>query len=204
MPNSISISKAQGKPGHVYHPLSLDIMPKPEATGTQVVVKMHTAALNHKDIFTRQGLYPNIGFGVTQPAGSAGTVVEVGPQADRTWYDQEKAPILINEPSEFRKPGGIISCYGMTVAPKVLFTVQAVMRNIEFGGSTMGSRKEFSDMVRYVDEKKIKPVVSKVAKGLELPGIEDLYEEIEKGAQFGKLVVEISQSRANSKLSEGC
>lgn len=85
MPKSVSISRAEGKPGHVYHPLSLDIVPKPEAAGTQVIVKMHTAALNHKDVFTRQGLYPNIGFGVTQLADGAGTVVEVGPQADRTW-----------------------------------------------------------------------------------------------------------------------
>ena len=85
MPKSISVSKAKGKPGQVYHPLSLDVVPKPSPKDTQVVVKLHAAALNHRDLFIRQSLYPAIGFGVPLLADGCGTVVEVGPQADKSW-----------------------------------------------------------------------------------------------------------------------
>ncbi len=41
------------------------------------------------------------------------------------------------------------------------FLMSAVLRNIEVRGTTMGSRKEFADMVQFVREKKIRPVVSR-------------------------------------------
>jgi D-arabinose 1-dehydrogenase-like Zn-dependent alcohol dehydrogenase len=46
----------------------------------------------------------------------------------------------------------------MTVGPKMDFLMQAVLRNVEVRGSTMGSRKEFADMVKFVDEKKLHPL----------------------------------------------
>lgn len=85
MPKKISISKAEGKPGQVYHPLALDEVPKPSPKSTELLIKIHAAALNHRDLFIRQSLYPAIGFGVTLLADGCGTVVEVGPQADRSW-----------------------------------------------------------------------------------------------------------------------
>ncbi len=64
----------------------------------------------------------------------------------------------------------------------------------------MGSRKEFKDMVAFVSEKKIKPVVSRVVKGLEnLKEIDSLFEEMKIGSQFGKLVVEV-KGGGSSKL----
>ena len=99
------------------------------------------------------------------------------------------------------KPGGIISVYGMTTGPKIPFLMGAVLKNIEVRGSTMGSRKEFADMVKFVKEKKLKPVISKVAKGLDnLEGIEGLYDDMKNGSQFGKLVIEISEEGVSSKL----
>lgn len=100
------------------------------------------------------------------------------------------------------KPGGIISQYGMTVSPKMDWLMQAVMKNIELRGSTMGSAKEFRDMVEFVREKQIRPVVSRVVKGLKnLEGIDGLFVDMRDGKQFGKLVVEISSdSGASSKL----
>ena len=66
------------------------------------------------------------------------------------------------------------------------------MRNIDLKGSTMGSRREFGEMVRFVSEKRIRPVVQRVVHGIEnLEGIEGLFEDLKKGTQFGKLVVRI-------------
>ncbi|KAI3329032.1 hypothetical protein HD806DRAFT_481424 [Xylariaceae sp. AK1471] len=100
------------------------------------------------------------------------------------------------------KPGGIVSCYGMTVAPKMDWLMQAVMKNVELRGSTMGSRQEFADMVAFVRKHEIRPVVSRVAKGLDnLEEIEALFEDIREGRQFGKLVVEIvPDDKSSSKL----
>jgi D-arabinose 1-dehydrogenase-like Zn-dependent alcohol dehydrogenase len=79
--------------------------------------------------------------------------------------------------------------------------MNAVLNNLELKGSTMGSRKEFKDMVAFVNEKKIKPVVSRVIKGLDnLKEIDSLFDEMKKGSQFGKLVIEIEDGKSSSKL----
>jgi D-arabinose 1-dehydrogenase-like Zn-dependent alcohol dehydrogenase len=88
----------------------------------------------------------------------------------------------------------------MTVAPKMDWTMPAVLNNLELKGSTMGSRKEFKDMVAFVNEKKIRPVVSRIVKGIDnIKEIDELFEDMKKGSQFGKLVVEI-QGGGSSKL----
>jgi D-arabinose 1-dehydrogenase-like Zn-dependent alcohol dehydrogenase len=84
----------------------------------------------------------------------------------------------------------------MTVSPKMPFLMQAVLKNIDVRGSTMGSRKEFKEMVEFVQAHKIYPVVSRVLQtSLEdLAGIDGLFEDMKQGKQFGKLVVEFGQS----------
>ncbi len=78
--------------------------------------------------------------------------------------------------------------------------MNAVLSNLELKGSTMGSRKEFKDMIAFVNEKKIKPVVSRVVKGIDnLKEIDELFDEMKKGSQFGKLVIELDNS-SSSKL----
>ena len=79
--------------------------------------------------------------------------------------------------------------------------MNAVLNNLELKGSTMGSRKEFRDMVAFVNEKKITPIVSRVVKGLDnLKEIDTLFDDMKNGSQFGKLVIEIGQSASSSKL----
>jgi D-arabinose 1-dehydrogenase-like Zn-dependent alcohol dehydrogenase len=88
----------------------------------------------------------------------------------------------------------------MTVGPKMDWSMNAILLNLDLRGSTMGSRKEFKDMVAFVNEKKVKPVVSRVVKGLDnLKEIDTLFEDMKKGSQFGKLVIEINGG-ASSKL----
>lgn len=88
----------------------------------------------------------------------------------------------------------------MTVSPKMPYLMSAVLKNLDLRGSTMGSRKEFSDMVEFVKTNNLKPVVSRVIQGLDIEAIDGLFDNMKKGSQFGKLVVEISKGGETSKL----
>lgn len=107
---------------------------------------------------------------------------------------------IVARATKLLKPGGIISLYGMTTAPTMPWGMQAVLKNVELRGSTMGSRAEFRAMVAFVRERPLlKPVISRVAKGLKnLDGIDELFADMKDGKQFGKLVIDIS-SGASSK-----
>jgi D-arabinose 1-dehydrogenase-like Zn-dependent alcohol dehydrogenase len=94
----------------------------------------------------------------------------------------------------------VVVSYGMTLSPKMDWSMNAVLKNIELKGSTMGSRKEFANMVRFVGEKKIRPIVSRTVKGLDnIKDIDGLFTEMKDGSQFGKLVIEVS-SDSSAKL----
>lgn len=84
--------------------------------------------------------------------------------------------------------------YGMTLGPQLPFLMGAVLKNIDIRGSTMGSRKEFSDMIEFVKTKQVKPVISRTVQGLDIEAINGLFEDIKNGSQFGKLVVEVAGS----------
>jgi D-arabinose 1-dehydrogenase-like Zn-dependent alcohol dehydrogenase len=99
------------------------------------------------------------------------------------------------------QPGGVIVSYGMTTGPKMPFTMAAVLKNIDLRGSTMGSRKEFADMVSFVSAKNIRPIVSRSVTGIDnLEAINGLFEDIKNGSQFGKLVIELEKGTEASKL----
>lgn len=90
----------------------------------------------------------------------------------------------------------------MTVAPKMPYLMQAVLKNIDVRGSTMGSRKEFKEMVDFVKANKIYPVVSRVVQSEldDLASLDSLFEDMKQGKQFGKLVIEFGKSSSGSKL----
>ncbi|KAL4754629.1 hypothetical protein BDW72DRAFT_200604 [Aspergillus terricola var. indicus] len=326
MSKAIFLGKAEGKPGKVYYPLALKTLPQPTPQGTELLVKLSAAALNHRDMFLRQHLYPGVTFDVPMGADGVGTVVGAGPDVtnpgrwqgkrvilnpgtgwkdslegpeDPTGYkimggtkfydkgtlqdyitidesEVEEAPehlsdaeaaalplagltgwralvvkagehntgkgaavlitgigggvalisllfavargadVYVTSSSEDKirksielgakggvnykedgwekkllgllpegkknfdavidgaggnsveksvkllKAGGVLSVYGMTVSPVMPFLMQAVLKNIDVRGSTMGSRKEFKDMVEFVKTHKVHPVVSRV------------------------------------------
>lgn len=66
----------------------------------------------------------------------------------------------------------------------------------------MGSRKEFKEMVDFVKARKVHPIVSRVLKTEidDLKGMDELFEEMKNGTQFGKLVIEFGGNPSNSKL----
>ncbi|KAJ4355160.1 hypothetical protein N0V95_003182 [Ascochyta clinopodiicola] len=359
MPSAIAIKKIDGKPGKVYYPLEKITIPSPSPKENEAVITLTAAALNHRDLFIRQHLYPGTTFGVplladgvgnvtssgagaknwlnkrvllnpgtgwdsspdgpeaatgyailggtksnpagtlaehivldkkelevcpehlsdeeaaalpltgltawrafrvkcgdnaqrgrnilvtgigggvalmvlsfavaegcnvyvtSSDAGKIGKAVALGAKggvsykekdwekklkdllpADRKWLDaivDGAGGDVVNKGSKLLKPGGIISIYGMTLSPRMDFLMSAVLRNIEVRGSTMGSRKEFADMVAFVREKQIRPVVSRSVHGLDVAKIDGLFEDMREGRQFGKLVVTLGEG-GKSKL----
>ncbi|CAO3621826.1 unnamed protein product [Cunninghamella echinulata] len=103
---------------------------------------------------------------------------------------------LYNQYAKVMRTGGIIVNYGQTTGGSgVNFSMVNVLKNIDLCGSTMGSRQEFKDMVAFVNQYKIKPIVSHVWQGLTENSIHEAINTMRNGDQFGKLVLEINGSR---------
>jgi D-arabinose 1-dehydrogenase-like Zn-dependent alcohol dehydrogenase len=77
----------------------------------------------------------------------------------------------------------------------------AVLKNIEMRGSTMGSRKEFADMISFINKYKLKPIVSRTVHGIDdIEALDGLFTDMKRGSQFGKLVIELANPGEGSKL----
>ncbi|EFX04769.1 alcohol dehydrogenase [Grosmannia clavigera kw1407] len=104
---------------------------------------------------------------------------------------------IVRRASRLLRPGGIIASYGMTVGPRLDWTMQAVLHNIDLKGCTMGSRAEFRALVAFVRQHHIRPVVSRVVHGglslANLPAIDGLFDDMKAGRQFGKLVLQFDE-----------
>ena len=61
----------------------------PTAGAGEVVVRLHAAALNRRDFWITQGLYPGVQVPVTLGSDGAGRVTAVGCEEDAAWLDQE-------------------------------------------------------------------------------------------------------------------
>ena len=87
-------------------------------------------------------------------------------------------------------PGGRIVFYGATRGnPSGLAMRKVFWRQLSLLGTTMGSPQDWSAMITFVAEHKIKPVVSDVFPLVEAGAAFDL---MERGGQFGKIVLRIS------------
>ena len=353
MPRQLILKEKKPKGGQIYYPLKLNLVAKPEPGPNELLVKIEAAALNHREIFIRQNMYPQISFRAPLMSDGCGTVVEQGPDCTtsllnkrvvmtvcRGWDTSPDGPedwtkfatvggtephyhlgmaqdYLIVHESEVEpcpdhlssvegaalpgcgitawralmvksgnalpgrnilvtgigggvalqtlqmalvvgcnvyvtsgteekiekakklgarggvvykstqwaddlwkilpadrpyldavidgaggdivikamsilKPGGIIAIYGMTLAPIMDWPMQAVFKNIELKGSTLGNRTEFHDMVKFIKDNEIKPIISRSVQGLDcVEAIDGLMEDMKNGVHFGKLVVEL-------------
>jgi NADPH:quinone reductase-like Zn-dependent oxidoreductase len=94
-------------------------------------------------------------------------------------------------PADFdavRRGGRIVLC-GVTTGAEAPTDLRALYWNqIEVLGSTMGSDKDFSDMLNAVNTTRISPVLDRVY-GLEQ--IQDATERMEHGKQIGKIVLQM-------------
>lgn len=77
----------------VRQPLTLIDAPQPTAGPGEVVISLKAAALNHRDVFIQQGMYPGIKTPVIPGSDGAGIVVETGEGVDPVWKGQE---VVIN------------------------------------------------------------------------------------------------------------
>ncbi|MBA4135825.1 MAG: alcohol dehydrogenase [Opitutus sp.] len=74
-------------------PVALSDVPAPVAGPGQAVVQLKAAALNHRDVWIQQGLYPGIALPITPGSDGAGVVTAVGSAADAAWVGRE---VIIN------------------------------------------------------------------------------------------------------------
>jgi zinc-binding alcohol dehydrogenase/oxidoreductase len=73
--------------------ISLEEVTTPEPGEGEVLVKIHAAALNHRDQWCREGRYPNLKNGVVLGSDGAGVVAKVGEGVDQSWMGRE---VIIN------------------------------------------------------------------------------------------------------------
>src|SRR3954468_7175962 len=69
--------------------LRLQTAPDPQPGPGEVVVRLKAAALNHRDVWIRKGLYAGIKLPVILGPGGAGAVSAVGPNADQKLLGRE-------------------------------------------------------------------------------------------------------------------
>jgi NADPH:quinone reductase-like Zn-dependent oxidoreductase len=83
-----------GKPGQVYYPLSVRAVPKHTPRGSELLIKLTAASLNHRDVFLRQHLYPGVAFDVPLGSDGVGIVVGTGPAVSSARKWQGKRVVL--------------------------------------------------------------------------------------------------------------
>jgi zinc-binding alcohol dehydrogenase/oxidoreductase len=92
---------------------------------------------------------------------------------------------------ELALPGGRIVNFGRTagniteIATRLLYWKQ-----LSIHGTTMGTRDEFLSMLDFLESRSIKPVMDKT---YPLSQIQDAFQRMEQGDQFGKITLEIAK-----------
>ena len=88
---------------------------------------------------------------------------------------------------DLASPGGRIVFFGATLGnPPEIDLRRIFWKQVSLLGTTMGSPAEFAAMTKFVGEKKIVPVVSHT---FTLEQGNDAFAEMDRGGQFGKIVV---------------
>jgi len=94
--------------------------------------------------------------------------------------------------------GGVISLYGSTAGVvenanlAVLF-----LKNAELRGTSMGSNKEFKEMIELINQKKIVPIVDSVT---DFEKSKEAFHLMREGKQFGKILIKFNSLENKSKL----
>jgi NADPH:quinone reductase-like Zn-dependent oxidoreductase len=83
-------------------------------------------------------------------------------------------------------PGGRIAFFGATRGDTTLPVRKVFWRQISLLGSTMGSPRDWEAMNRFVARHRLRPVISE---GYPLAAAAEAFALMERGAQFGKIVV---------------
>lgn len=76
-----------------HQPLLLEERPALKPAPQEVIVQLRAAALNRRDYFITQGLYPGVKTPIVLGSDGAGIVSQVGPGVDASWVGKE---VIIN------------------------------------------------------------------------------------------------------------
>jgi zinc-binding alcohol dehydrogenase/oxidoreductase len=119
----------------------------------------------------------------------------------KEWCEElsnEKADIVFesigtatfNRSMDMLKPGGTMVTFGATTGDDIRINLrQFFYGQFNLLGTTMGSREEFKEMLSFISEHEIKPVVDCV---YPLVKTNRALERLEGGRQFGKIAVKVS------------
>ncbi|HUF34596.1 MAG TPA: zinc-binding dehydrogenase [Gemmatimonadales bacterium] len=109
-----------------------------------------------------------------------GADVVVDSAGERTWTDSLRA---------LRRGGRVVVC-GATTGPSASFDLRRLFwHQWSVLGSTMGSRREYAEIVRLAHQGRLWPVVDRV---VPLSDGAAAYRRLQQGEQTGKLVLEVS------------
>jgi zinc-binding alcohol dehydrogenase/oxidoreductase len=86
------------------------------------------------------------------------------------------------------KPGGVLVYFGATRGPGEIPMRDAFFKQIDIRGTAMGSRNDFADMLKFVTDRSIRPVIDSV---FDLADAEKALARMDSGAQTGKIVLRI-------------
>lgn len=116
---------------------------------------------------------------VRRLTGGLGAEVVVDNVGERTWTDSLRA---------LARGGRLVIC-GATTGPAAAFDLRRLFwHQWSILGSTMGSRREYAEIVRLAHQGRLRPVVDRVVALAE--GV-SAYERMRRGEQTGKLVLEV-------------
>jgi NADPH:quinone reductase-like Zn-dependent oxidoreductase len=92
---------------------------------------------------------------------------------------------------ELAMPGGRIVNFGRTAGNITeIATRQLYWKQLSIHGTTMGTRDEFLSMLDFLESRNIKPVMDRT---YPLSQIQEAFQRMEQGDQFGKITLEISK-----------
>jgi NADPH:quinone reductase-like Zn-dependent oxidoreductase len=116
---------------------------------------------------------------VRRLTGGRGADVVVDSVGERTWPDSLRA----------LRRGGRVAICGATTGPAAAFDLRRLFwHQWSILGSTMGSRREYAEIVRLAHQGRLWPVVDRVVPLAEGAAA---YERMRRGEQTGKLVLEV-------------
>ncbi len=97
----------------------------------------------------------------------------------------------INDYLTILRPGGRIVSYGATLGPAPSLEIRRIFwKQLRWIGTTMGSDRDFEDMLGFVSAHHIVPIVDQA---FDFHEVADAFRHLASNEQFGKVVVRLSQ-----------
>lgn len=98
-------------------------------------------------------------------------------------------PAVFGQLPKVLRPGGRVVLYGATTGDELQMPLRTLFfHQYALLGTSMGSAEEFRDLLAFVDQHRIRPVVDRVHA---LEEIAAAYGQMEAGRQFGNVVIEL-------------